>query len=1174
MKKVKSKVNRLITAMLVMCLCLTQMPVMGVMAATEASVSVKSSVSAPSIYPDQTTTVNITVKGIPGTTDVVPTDVVLILDQSGSMQGTKMDVLKEAAIKFIDTIDYASHRVGLISYASDVTNNISFSTDKDLLTTTVSGISASGGTYIGTAINAAVDMMKNDRRDGAKPVIVIVTDGMASDPSETSAAAKAAKDLGFIFYTIALFENETQAEVQGTTEYNANEMLKSMATTAIHHHFVGADGLVQAYADIASDIGIENPYNVKITQQIADEFEYVVGSADNNVPKPTISGNTLTWEMLELKDTTLKLSYQIRPKSGVIGTYAATSVGQVEFETYAGDVKTVDITSPNVTVMEIPDLTSITMSPTTGVEGKEVKVRVDAAGLYYGSGFKVTLGGKEMEIATQSTSYFKFVVPADLAVGTYEVVVYNGDGSKSAVAGQYECTPRPEVIVTDITPTSGIVGIAETVKVTAENLSYPDGFAVTLGGEAVTITNPTNEYFKFKTPTNLAVGTYDIVLYEDTNHAGKVIGQYTYEPEPTPDPMAITGMSPTSGPEGEAETVKVTGTNLVYEAGFSVTLGGKNVAVSNQTSSYFKFTTPTDLVAGTYDVVVYSYDGHAGEVIGQYTYEAEVTTIDPMEITGMSPTSGQVGEAETVKVTGTNLTYGEGFAVTLGGKAVTPTNMTSTYFKFETPTDLAEGSYDVVVYSYTGHAGEVIGQYTYEPEPTPEPMQITGMSPTSGIVGEAESVQVTGTSLSYGEGFRVTLGDQAVTPTNLGGSYFKFKTPTNLAEGTYDVVVYSYTGHAGAVIGQYTYEPAPTPEPMDITGMSPTSGIVGEAESITVTGTSLSYGEGFRVTLGDKEVTPTNLGGSYFKFRTPKDLAEGTYDVVVYSYTGHAGEVIGTYTYEPAPTPDPLNITGMSPTSGIVGEAESIKVTGEGLSYIAGFRVTLGGKDVTPTNLGGSYFKFKTPTDLPEGTYDVVVYSYTGHAGEVIGQYTYGPVPPPDPMPITGMTPTSGIQGNAVTIKVTGTGLSYSEGFKVTIGGKEVETSSHTTSYFKFKTPTDLAVGTHDVVVHSYTGHAGEVIGQYTCEAPPPGEVLNITGMTPTSGAAGRAVTVKVTGTNLSYVAGFRVTIGGQDVTPTNKTTKYFKFKTPTNLAAGTYDVVVYSYTGHAGEVVGQYTVN
>ena len=243
-------------------------------------------------------------------TYVRPNDVILIVDKSGSMrEDNRLTAAKDATKEFIDLMDLNTHRVGIVDFSTNV-SSYPLTNDATAAKNYVDTIQLGGGTETGAAVRKATAMLANHRPE-AQPTIVILTDGAANNTSDALASAKAAQAAGITFYSIALLgpnEDPTTSE--------PNKLLKDMATSADHHHFVlGSVGLSEVYKKIVEEIGLASAYNVKITDTISPEFEIVPGSYDNNIPKPSVNGNTLEWDIKELKSKELTFTYQIRAKT-------------------------------------------------------------------------------------------------------------------------------------------------------------------------------------------------------------------------------------------------------------------------------------------------------------------------------------------------------------------------------------------------------------------------------------------------------------------------------------------------------------------------------------------------------------------------------------------------------------------------------------------------------------------------------------------------------------------------------------------------------------------------------------------------------------------------------------------------------------------------------------------
>ena len=142
-----------------------------------------------------------------------PTDIVLILDRSGSMAGSPLANLKSGVNKFIDIIDEATDgvedgqigygsRIGIVSFASTASKNTPLTTSVSELKSSVDSLTAGGSTNHADAFTKALKMF--DPASASDKVMVMFTDGETTAGGNPSTAASAAKAQGIIIYCIGL----------------------------------------------------------------------------------------------------------------------------------------------------------------------------------------------------------------------------------------------------------------------------------------------------------------------------------------------------------------------------------------------------------------------------------------------------------------------------------------------------------------------------------------------------------------------------------------------------------------------------------------------------------------------------------------------------------------------------------------------------------------------------------------------------------------------------------------------------------------------------------------------------------------------------------------------------------------------------------------------------------
>lgn len=113
-------------------------------------------------------------------------DIVLTIDRSGSMSGSKIIAAKSAATLFVDQMT-GGDAIGVVSFNSSASVNYPLaiidptSPDdvKDAAQVAIAGISSSGGTDIAEALQLSASVLDNGRPE-APPVMILLSDGLSS----------------------------------------------------------------------------------------------------------------------------------------------------------------------------------------------------------------------------------------------------------------------------------------------------------------------------------------------------------------------------------------------------------------------------------------------------------------------------------------------------------------------------------------------------------------------------------------------------------------------------------------------------------------------------------------------------------------------------------------------------------------------------------------------------------------------------------------------------------------------------------------------------------------------------------------------------------------------------------------------------------------------------------
>jgi len=1107
-------------------------------------VSATRTITPATIYPDQEAEVTLDVKGTPPVNVVKPNDIMMILDKSGSMvNDNRFTAMQSSAKEFVDLIDFTNHQVGVVDFSTSASAK-DLTTDAASLKDYIGKITCGGGTGTGAAIRAAITKLKNGRST-AQPVILLLTDGQADSSADALAAAQEAKDAGIVFYTIALL-GPTENPVTSAP----NLLLEQMATTAQHHHFVlGSVGLMDIYKAIVKEIGISSAYDVTITENVSPEFEIVPDSYKDSIPVPTVNGNTLTWDMQELKDQTLSLKYKVRAKSTTkLGTYNVSSGAKIDYSDYTG--ARCSYTIPNGT-LEVknypPTITSIDPISSESVGGGTATIKGDNFRTGATVKFNTTLA---TNVTVVDKNTITATIPAGKA-GNAIVTVTNDDNQAATTAFTYYVTPQ----ITSVTPASGLEAGGNIIYINGTN--FVSGITATIGGQTANVAvYDDSTQIRVTVPAGTA-GIADVVVTNPGGKSATLTGGYEYvKPAAKPAP-AITSVTPASGLEAGGNTIYVKGTDFV--SGITATIGGKaaNVAVYDD-STQIRVTVPAG-TAGKVDVTVTNPDGQSVTLAGGYEYVKPAAKPAPA-ITSVTPASGLEVGGNTVYIKGTN--FVSGITATIGGIAANVSIYDdSTQIRVTVPAGTL-GKADVTVTNPDGQSVTLTGGYEYvKPAAKPAPA-ITSVTPASGLEAGGNVISIAGTN--FVNGITATIGGKVATVSMYyDATQINVKVPAGTA-GKADVVLTNPDGQSVTLASGYEYIKAAAKPAPAITSVTPASGLEAGGNIVYIKGTD--FVSGITATIGGQTANVAVYDDStQIRVTVPAGTA-GKVDVTVTNPDGQSVTLASGYEYtKPAAKPAPA-ITSVTPASGL--EAGGNIVYIKGTDFVSGITATIGGQTANVAVYDDSTQIRVTVPAGTAGKVDVTVTNPDGQSVTLASGYEYKvAVPVVKPAPeIISLSATSGVLtgGNNIYIN----GKNFVSGITATIGGKTATVNSYIDStMISVKVPAGTVAGTADVVVTNPDGQSVTLAGGYQYLAPAPKPAPVITSLSPASGLVAGGYYAYINGSN--FVSGITATIGGINAT----VAMYYdatqiRVKVPAGTL-GTADVVVTNPDGQSVTLAG-----
>jgi len=229
------------------------------------------------------------------------TRIVLVLDRSNSMRGNKLSSLKTAAKSFVNKVLAAANadvKVAVVSYSSQASTDITFSSSESDLDTAIDSISTSSGTNIQAGILAAETLMSAVTGADNK-FIVVLSDGQPTRSYKGTAAVAADTSYNYNSslwpYRITASSTDLYPSANGSYDYSfaGYDIGTSEKYTAVVYDADSMSAADYYYKDGDSYYAIK--YHTAAPGDNSDSSYYYYTKENNDIEVTLTSGTTVIY---------------------------------------------------------------------------------------------------------------------------------------------------------------------------------------------------------------------------------------------------------------------------------------------------------------------------------------------------------------------------------------------------------------------------------------------------------------------------------------------------------------------------------------------------------------------------------------------------------------------------------------------------------------------------------------------------------------------------------------------------------------------------------------------------------------------------------------------------------------------------------------------------------------
>mgnify|MGYP000011435461 FL=1 len=217
-------------------------------------------------------------------------DVVLVMDVSGSMQGTRLAVAKSAALRFLAQLSPDTTQVGLVRFASRATALNNLTSDYIPVDDNINDLIAGGNTNIAAGLQQAALLLNRNARPDSRRIILVLSDGESNIGDEVATAGQI-REQGIEIFAVG-FGDASQTDLREVAS-DGNFFVFSETNQGLNAAFIQAgqgiaSGNLVAGSNIIIELNVDTENFEVVSELVLD------GSVDND--------GTISWTIPVIYD--------------------------------------------------------------------------------------------------------------------------------------------------------------------------------------------------------------------------------------------------------------------------------------------------------------------------------------------------------------------------------------------------------------------------------------------------------------------------------------------------------------------------------------------------------------------------------------------------------------------------------------------------------------------------------------------------------------------------------------------------------------------------------------------------------------------------------------------------------------------------------------------------------